>query len=420
MRFVALDALRGICALWVVIFHIEIIGGIRSWIFHGSKIVEHGFIFVDFFFVLSGFVLTHTYFARLRGYSDVCVFLLRRLGRVYPLHLLLLALFIAFEFAKLYAISSGLAGKYPPFTAATSPFAIVTNLFLAQSLGLHSSATWNLPAWSISAEFYVYVIFAFCAWLVRDDKAKFIFAAAFLAFFGAAVVFAYSPYYIDTIYDYAIFRCLYGFFVGALSYAVAERLRKRLEGPGWLFLSLELAATIACIVFVHSTGTTPLSLAAPLVFAVAVIVFSFEKGWISSRLLQTRPFRYFGEISYAIYISHALALVAAARLFNVLRQKTGYIETFRYAPDEYRGLELELMAPADPILAGLAIVGLLLLVILFSAALNRWIETPCRDYFNALAKDWRGRRDRSESRGEREARPRAGYSTAPAASRSAR
>lgn len=386
MRYVALDALRGICALLVVVFHIEIIGGVHSGIFHGSKLIEHSFLFVDFFFVLSGFVLTHAYLPKIGGRDDVAAFVIRRFGRVYPLHVLFLALFIVFELAKLYAISTGLSGRYPPFTGATSPFAALTNLTLVQALGIHDHATWNQPAWSISAEFCVYVIFAFCALLTRSSKRLFVLVSLVLAAVGALVVLLFSKYYIDTIYDYAIFRCLYGFFVGAVAYVVAAGLRGRIGGPRWSFLILELLAVGGCALFVHHTGTTPQSLAAPLVFAPAVILFSLEQGWLSASLLTTRPFRLLGEMSYAIYISHALILIAAARLFHVLRQKTPYIDVTRYVTDHYHDVALDLMTPTHPLASGAAAIGIVMAVLLASAASNRWIEAPCRTYFNGLAK----------------------------------
>ena len=61
-------------------------------------VVQHGWLFVDFFFVLSGFVLAHAYGERLRsGQVDGFRFMLLRIGRIYPLHLVLLATMILFE-----------------------------------------------------------------------------------------------------------------------------------------------------------------------------------------------------------------------------------------------------------------------------------------------------------------------------------
>ena len=113
-HFEALDGWRGICACCVVLFH-----------FHGyspiytSPLVRNSYLFVDFFFVLSGFVIAWNYAAMPPRMTRVTV------GKRLP---------------------------PPTFTGGNQPMAVLTNLFLVQSLNLHDSLTWNGPAWSISTE----------------------------------------------------------------------------------------------------------------------------------------------------------------------------------------------------------------------------------------------------------------------------
>ena len=95
-RFVALDSWRGIAALAVVAFHVQVNGLAFS-----STIVGNAGAAVDFFFVLSGFVISAAYGSRLAGGFSLARFMTLRLGRVYPLHLLVLALYVAAELAKL-------------------------------------------------------------------------------------------------------------------------------------------------------------------------------------------------------------------------------------------------------------------------------------------------------------------------------
>ena len=67
-------------------------------------------------------------------------------------------------------LSSGQVGTLTApgaFTGGRMPFAILTNLLLIQSLGIHDSDTWNGPAWSISTEFYTYLVFAAACLLAR-------------------------------------------------------------------------------------------------------------------------------------------------------------------------------------------------------------------------------------------------------------
>src|ERR1700744_3912521 len=144
-RFVALDAFRGICALLVALFHFPIIG----WT-HAIPLVTHGWLFVDFFFVLSGFVIATAYEGRLQGDHALSRFLLRRFGRLWPLHVSILAIFVAIAGAE------GVLGADERHSIP----AIWTNLALLQGLGVEPNLTWNDPSWSISVEWTLYLIFA--------------------------------------------------------------------------------------------------------------------------------------------------------------------------------------------------------------------------------------------------------------------
>ncbi|RZJ36784.1 MAG: acyltransferase, partial [Brevundimonas sp.] len=96
-RFEALDSLRGVCAILVVLFHMPVAAHWRDW-----GLIQHSYLFVDYFFVLSGFVIAHAYSQRLKTPTDAGRFMVRRLGRVWPLHVLMLAAFIGLELVRLW------------------------------------------------------------------------------------------------------------------------------------------------------------------------------------------------------------------------------------------------------------------------------------------------------------------------------
>jgi peptidoglycan/LPS O-acetylase OafA/YrhL len=382
MRFTALDALRGICALIVVIFHIEIIGEIYAGSMHGVPFFEHGFLFVDFFFVLSGFVLTHSYFSRINNVTQLKSFIIRRLGRVYPLHILFLALFIAMELIKYFAYLHGAHTDQIPFTKSYSIPAIFTNILLIQSLGIHSSGTWNDPSWSISVEFYTYIVFALCVFFLHQKKFAFTAISAGIAALSACIVLYFSKDYMDSTYDYGIFRCLYGFFCGAITYILTAKIRGKIIAPAWIFSIAEIAILLTCIVFVSNIGMTPSSLISPLIFSIAVTIFSFERGIISLPLTK-RPFQFLGDISYTLYISHAFILVLARRIFRVLEKKTHYFSTIPY---HFRTENMDLLVLLSRAVSNILVVGILVVIVVMCAIVYRWIEIPCRDYFGRIAK----------------------------------
>src|SRR5690348_368784 len=100
-RFVALDSWRGICAVLVVLFHFT---SVLPSALDGSMFIRNSYLFVDFFFVLSGFVLCHGYRGRIAGTHDAWRFALRRFARVWPLHAVVLACFVA---------AIAVVGRYP-------------------------------------------------------------------------------------------------------------------------------------------------------------------------------------------------------------------------------------------------------------------------------------------------------------------
>src|SRR3546814_7076460 len=131
-RFDALDSWRGICALAVALFHFPVLG-VRAF-----PLVSHAYVFVDFFFVLSGFVIAYGSEQKLAAGGDRWRFILKRFGRLWPLHVAVLALFVA------VAIVRGQVNADERHSVA----AIFTNLAMIQGLGVHSDLTWNGPSWS--------------------------------------------------------------------------------------------------------------------------------------------------------------------------------------------------------------------------------------------------------------------------------
>src|SRR4051812_44349777 len=97
-RYVALDGCRGVFALLVALLHFSAAGHL-----YDLPIVRSSYLAVDFFFVLSGLVIAHASLGRLSGARDGLVFVVRRFGRLWPLHAAMLVCFLGFELLKLAA-----------------------------------------------------------------------------------------------------------------------------------------------------------------------------------------------------------------------------------------------------------------------------------------------------------------------------
>lgn len=317
-RFEALDAWRGLSASFVALFHLQAYSH-----FYELNLLRHSYLFVDFFFVLSGFVITANYRTRLLSGFSFWHFMLLRFGRLYPLHFATLVAFILLEVAR-YRFSGLVGGELETkFSGSHSIEAIITNLFLVQSLGIHNVLTWNGPSWSISAEFYTYAIFAIVLGLLRSRIYLFI---AFTIFVVPIILFGFVGS-IDTQYDFALLRSLLGFFVGFLCYdlylAVGQTkgLRNLLPATAG---SVEILCVALVILFVYFCGDGAPSLAAPFIFGLAVLTFSFEAGFVS-KLLKARPLAVLGLLSYSIYMVHALVQLGMRYALQLAEAKWGIV-----------------------------------------------------------------------------------------------
>lgn len=374
-RFRALDGWRGICALLVAAHHLDV-PGILYW----QPLVRNAWLFVDFFFVLSGFVIAHAYGSDLARPGDVRSFVLRRFGRLWPLHAVMLIALIALEGVHLViAHWHPIAGERAAFTADRSPLAILANLFLVQAFGLFPYETWNGPAWSISTEFYTYLVFAAVCFFLPARRAR-LAVQVVLMVGGLAILAAFSDYGMRETFGWPIFRCLYGFFAGTLVYALWESGAAR--GLGGTTAELAVLVLVAAfITFVP--GYRALEYLATPVFAVAVLVFAAGDGAIS-RLLEMRPAAALGRWSYSIYMVHTLML---ALLFSALHagQILAHRLWLRGLDDGRTIIDLGFKHYASGLM-----LAYLAAVIVFSALTYRIIELPGQALFARLGR----RRDR--------------------------
>lgn len=310
-RFYVLDSWRGICASVVLFFHFPRVFHLSNW-----ALFDSFYLFVDFFFVLSGFVITHSYQYLVKTGQDVLRLLSLRLGRIYPLHFVAL-IFCLVVFALVDAADSATGGlvsgaQNPVLLDCFNLREIFSDLFLLQSLHLHQSLHLNFPSWSISAEFYVYVAFALLLWAGPVATSSLMAAAAL----GGPALIGLAHGNMDTTYDYGFIRCLSGFACGYWVYRLAPLLRLFLvrHEKKTILAAAEAMSMALLAAFVLSAGKGPYSVLCPYVFAVLVAVFSLEGGPVS-RLLQAPHFLRLGELSFSIYLMHApLAYIGEASI----------------------------------------------------------------------------------------------------------
>lgn len=373
--YAALDGWRGICAVLVAVFHCRTSGYLD-----GLSLVRNSYLFVDFFFVLSGFVVSHAYLHRLDTRAEVATMIWRRFARLWPLHVALLAIFVALELVSgLIASLTGIARSGRLFDPASANLieAIPTHLLMLHSLGLHDRPTWNVPSWSISAEFCTYAVFAVAVSVARGRTAL---IAVLLACLGALVVMTYSRTLMAVHHDLGYFRCLYGFFLGHLAYLAKNWRVFQPAGGRTFYTGLELAALLAVTGFVAWAGATRASFAAPLVMGLAVLVFARERGALSD-WLRSGPVRRLGQWSYSIYMVHALVLAVLHRVLSVAGKATGTSLVSHVTLPT--GVD-EVISFASPLAMDALTLGYLAVTVAVAAATWRLIEMPAQRWLNAL------------------------------------
>ncbi len=301
----SLTTLRFLAALWVVLFaawpHLDV-GFVPT-------AVTKGYLGVEVFFVLSGFILSHVYLEAAgsgEGFS-YRGFLWARIARVYPLHLVTLAGMIALGAG---ATIAGLAVSDSLLDWRSLP----AHLSLTHAWGLAASAAFNHPSWSISAEWFAYLSFPAFAWAAWRMRARPVLATAAAA--GAALVLyaVFEPVagfsLTEATFRWGALRIVPCFALGCALYLVHRRAP--VPHAGWL-AAASAAGLLAC---------ASLALWDPLVVLCAGGLILGLGGLDNARagVLASKAAVYLGEISYSVYMVCAPVLLLGV---NVAARLTG-------------------------------------------------------------------------------------------------
>ena len=349
-RFESLDAFRGLCAIFIVISHMYFVGSITEYSFFiGSGIL------VEFFFILSGFVLAHSY--GFREGLKFATFFKARFFRLYPLHLFMLLIFILMEVGKLVASEfTDITFIRAPFSNSNSISEIIPNLLLIQAWIPFNSGSFNSPAWSISIEFYMYMLFF--GSLIAFKRYKII---------AWVVVSLTMTYFLITgtgvIHNYVL-RGLSCFFGGAATYVLYRKVSniKICRTVGTI---IELLLVIS-VVFIVQSKIEHRQIIAIATFLFAVLFFAFESGYISS-LLKMNPFQVVGRLSYSIYMIHSAILLCLTSTMMVLQKLTG--QNLTATVDGVRSL-----TSGSTIVNNLIVIATVTMIIICSHFTYKYIE----------------------------------------------
>ena len=368
MKFKALEALRGLAAISVVLYHSNFVIRQKNLLFSNSA------IFVDFFFILSGFIIAFAYLENIQSGLRFKTFALLRFGRLYPLHLFMLGVWLPYILLKGYAYHVlDMHGVKDPFVN-NNISSFISNLLLINSLGVNSSLSWNYPAWSISVEFFTYIVFfGFMKTLNGSFKGSYALAISIVAY---GILYMKSGHSMLRTFDLGMVRCVGGFFLGVFIFSVNKALR--------FDISKNVSSTIEVLVVgimfflvLNSNQSKALQLLTFVLFGFVVLVFSLSEKGILSRVLGTKFMVLLGTLSYSIYMVHAIIIGMVGNVWQyVLKMHTSVL-----ANQGDHAIKL-FVTPYAPLLN----TGLVAVVIGVSFLTYTYIEKPWRDKFRKLAK----------------------------------
>lgn len=294
----ALTAARGIAAWWVVLYHFR--DELPNDFFWEPiyRCIARGDVAVDFFFVLSGFIISLNYTELLLKptWRKYFWFLVVRFGRIYPLHFVLLIAFLLNPIAiSLWSTEKNFGYRYDPGY-------FLLSLVLAQNWGFTSQLAWNAPAWSISTEWAAYLLFPLNVWLtVRVGSTARRAALVALAFVAVLALCCYSLNFSlgAEISRFGLVRCLTEFGAG-----VALQRVWRLQVDCGRRYGITCILTAAGLLTLYLLELAPDFLVLPATFCL--VVLSLASGATLGRLICFPALIMLGEISYSTYLVHYL------------------------------------------------------------------------------------------------------------------
>lgn len=359
----SLTGIRALAAWWVVSLHywdsflvlVPALDGL-TWL------IGQGNYGVDLFFLLSGLIMMHVYGERKsfgwRGYRQ---FVWKRFARIYPGYLVSLLAMIALV---VVAGMMGIPKSEEMYPAWGLPF----EFLMVQAWG-PLLPSWNYPAWSVSAEWFAYLfVFPIALILFRrvavsgTSQATFRCGRAWTAVILAGtflVALAWSPR--SGVLPHAAVRVSCEFLAGAMLYRVLRVLIHRPHGANVVFC-LGLSLLVLQCLEVPGLGAKVGALAILVALSAILLSLGVPGSW-GSRLLGRQPWVYLGEISYALYLTHA----PVQRVLKVL------IPAEQFA-DESWLLRLSVF------------LGYLLLLLAAAALLYHAVERPARLFLTGRVK----------------------------------
>ncbi len=344
-----LTGLRFFAAFWLLLYFFQN----RLDMPNGLEIafVRNGYLGVDLFFILSGFVLAHVYGSQLEAenYSHSS-FLWARLARVYPLHFVTL-----FMMLGIFAIGvfSGANFDSRAFAIEHIPY----HFTLTHAWGLVDGDSWNFPSWSISSEWFAYLSFPLMFLIGSQFKKSPIYGVCFSAlsfFIFFAIAAMRNTELTNMTWEGGVFRILPSFLGGISLWFLGQKYDL---GKKWARIGV--FGSLGALLIVTSIGYFPWAIW-PVLMALVYFLAETSKT-PDGEMISTETWVYLGEISFAMYMVHLPIDIIYYRVLDKFLNLDGFAVTF------------------------FAMLGAIIITIGAAAILHETIEKPMRNYLRKIS-----------------------------------
>jgi peptidoglycan/LPS O-acetylase OafA/YrhL len=298
-RLGALDGMKGIAAVMVAFFwhyqHFSPASYPFSFIAYWPY--NHSWIMVDLFFVLSGFIFYKIYKRKIMEHNvSFKQFLVLRFSRLYPLHWLALIIVAVFQIIRKCAGRDFFIYNY------NGLFYFLKNILLIQNGWLNTSLSFNGPAWSVSIEVMMYLIF-FAIFYHSKNRTSYLVFYLLLIYLGMAIYFSRPD---GPLVNLQVSRGLVGFFIGCITGEVFDYNSSNLKKVKTILLFLCILSILFLTIVPGIFGYKVIKswhMVYTLVLFPSLIIVVLRVGFLST-FLSLKPFVYLGSLSYSIYLLH--------------------------------------------------------------------------------------------------------------------
>lgn len=311
-RINLLDGLRGVFCIMILYEHYS--PDFIPTAVYEFPLIRHSYIVVDFFFTLSGFILSMKYSRVIKSLTSLRDFFLKRFFRLYPLLILTSSISLIFELASNHWFMDI---KNTPDSTDILIVRFINDILLINSSNFFGSFAMNVPSWSISSEFFCYLFFGFFVLIFYKFKMlnKVALGVSILTFM-LLVVYLDAPF---STYNFGYIRGIFSFLVGVSIHLFSQNKKIYFSN----YYQYIILGTFVFVCFLLSTEIPYISMMAalflPYFFAFSILVLLNSNGFLT-HFLNHKYITRIGEISFSVYLNHFLVVLIFPRvIFQILK-----------------------------------------------------------------------------------------------------